>query len=537
MVPATEEYRKIMGSLEVSSEMAGYTAEQTKETYEQLFGVLGDDQSAATTTANLQALGIEQNKLVSLTNGVIGAWAKYGDSIPIDGLAEAVNETVKVGQVTGNFADVLNWGAKEGETFGVKLKAATKANEEWNNAVKEAKSAEDYFNLALQDCSNETERANLVMQFMADQGLEKAGQKWKENNKNLVEGNQATAEMKEATADLAETIAPIITDVTSIMADLLDGFNNLPSGVQGTIGVVLILVAVLSSVFSVIGSVSSGISALVTALGPATAGTWAFNAAWLANPITWIVIAIVALIAALVLLYNKCEWFRDGVNAIWKGITDFFTVTLPGVIKKAIDWIAENWQGLLLLLVNPFAGGFKLLYDNCEGFREFIDNLIDKIGDKIGEIGEFFSGIGDDIKNAWKKIKNAIKTPHFKTTGEFSLSPLKVPSISVDWYAKGGILNRPTAFDISGNRVKVGGEAGPEAVLPIELLKKYIREENTANNSLLAMMIKEAISELNLVAENNIYIGDKKFFDVITNMVIKKISSNINDRNFAKGLT
>ena len=66
----------------------------------QLYGILADDQSAATTTANLQALGLEQDQLRKITEGTIGAWAKYGDSIPIDGLAEAINETVKTGTVT-----------------------------------------------------------------------------------------------------------------------------------------------------------------------------------------------------------------------------------------------------------------------------------------------------------------------------------------------------------------------------------------------------------------------------------------------------
>ena len=79
-------------------------------------------------------------------------------------------------------------------------------------------------------------------------------------------------------------------------------------------------------------------------------------------------------------------------------------------------------------------------------------------------------------------------------------------------------------------------EAGAEAVLPIELLKKYINEENRANNSILAAMIKEAISEMQIMAENNIYIGDRKFYDVITEMVIKKISSGVNDKRMAKGL-
>ena len=86
----TKEYRKIMGSLEVSSEQAGYSAEQTREAYNRLYGVLADDQSAATTLANLQALELSQEGLMNLIDNVIGGWAKYGDSIPIDGLAEAV---------------------------------------------------------------------------------------------------------------------------------------------------------------------------------------------------------------------------------------------------------------------------------------------------------------------------------------------------------------------------------------------------------------------------------------------------------------
>ena len=507
MVPATEEYRKIMGSLEVSSELAGYTAEQTKETYEQLFGVLGDDQSAATTTANLQALGLTQEQLREITNGTIGAWAKYGDSIPIDGLAEAINETVKAGTVTGTFADVLNW----------------------------AGTSEDGFNEKLALCKTESERANLVMQELANQGLTQAGEKWQENNKNLVDGNKASAEMKEQTAELAETIAPLVTEVTEFLSGLLEGFNNLPGGMQIAIGVIVALIASLSSVFSVIGTVSSGISSLTALLGPATAGTIGFNAAWLACPITWIIVGIVALIAGIVLLYNKCEWFRNGLNAIGEWIVNFFTKTIPEAGQSVINWIKDNWQGLLLLLVNPFVGGFKLLYDNCEGFRNFIDGLVDGIGEKIGKVGDFFSGIGDDIKDLGKKIKNAIKTPRFKTSGKFSLSPLSVPSISVDWYAKGGILNSPTVFGMNGNRLMAGGEAGPEAVLPIELLRKYISEENQANNLLLVALIKEAISELSIVAENNIYIGDKKLVNVLTDMVIKKISSGINDARVVRG--
>ena len=82
----------------------------------------------------------------------------------------------------------------------------------------------------------------------------------------------------------------------------------------------------------------SGFFLVKGALGPLTGSVWSFTAALLANPVTWVVIGIVALIAALVLLYNKCEWFREGVGAI----LDFF----GGSLKAGLD-LAGNILGAL----------------------------------------------------------------------------------------------------------------------------------------------------------------------------------------------
>lgn len=97
LVESTQEYRSIMASLESSSTAAGYSAEQTAQTYGRLQSVLGDTQTAATATANLQAIGLSQQELMTVTDAAIGAWARYGDSIPIDGLAESINETIQAG--------------------------------------------------------------------------------------------------------------------------------------------------------------------------------------------------------------------------------------------------------------------------------------------------------------------------------------------------------------------------------------------------------------------------------------------------------
>lgn len=177
---STKEYRTILGTLEVSSKQAGYTQEQTTEIYKKFQAVLGDTQKAATATANLQALGLSQENLRTIVEQAIGAWATYGDSIPIDSLSESINETVQVGKVTGVFADALNW----------------------------AGTSEDEFNERLAACADTTERANLVLTQLSEQGLQATGQAWVENNKDIISANSAQEMMNESLARLGEELQP-----------------------------------------------------------------------------------------------------------------------------------------------------------------------------------------------------------------------------------------------------------------------------------------------------------------------------------------
>lgn len=191
IVDETEEYRKIMGTLETSSQAAGYTAEQTAESYEYLYGVLGDTQTAATTVANLQAIGLAQGELRDMIDSVIGAWATYGDSIPIDGLAEAVNETIQAGQVTGTFADVLNWAGVSEDEFNAKLAAA----------------------------NDSTERAQIVLNQLANQGLPETGKAWRDANEDVVAYNESQMKLDEAMGQLGETLAPVAAGLKNVFAE------------------------------------------------------------------------------------------------------------------------------------------------------------------------------------------------------------------------------------------------------------------------------------------------------------------------------
>lgn len=201
VVDSSQEYRKIMGTLEVSSQKAGYSAEQTAQSYGTLYSVLGDNQTAATTVANLQAIKFSQEKLQEMIYSSIGAWARYGDSIPVDGLAEAINETIQVGQATSSFSDVLNW----------------------------AGTSEDDFNAKLADANGTTERANLVLQELTKQGLAEAGQAWIDTNDDIVAANESQAAFEEAQAELGEKLAPVRdflrdlgTEGFTFLADTID---------------------------------------------------------------------------------------------------------------------------------------------------------------------------------------------------------------------------------------------------------------------------------------------------------------------------
>ena len=426
----TKEYRKIMGSLEVSSEAAGYTADQTSEAYRRLYGVLADDQSAATTLANLQALELSQDDLLALIDNVIGGWAKYGDSIPIDGLAEAVNETIRAGQVTGTFADIINWGAKEGETYGVKMREATEANEEWNASVEAAETAEDFFNLALQECSTEAERANLVMQAMADQGLGAMAEKWKENNAAMVESNEANAAMQEQLAQLGEKIEPILTTVIEGISQILDWFNSLDEGTQNFIMGTVIMAAALIPLISGFSQFGGSIMKILGLLA-----TWPLRmdeivGYIIANPIALVIAAIVGLVALFAtkgdeiqaalqkvtnflndifatdfteifgpVLGNSLNAFFHNLQNIWNavmqilnGAIDFVRGVFTGDWERAWSGIVQIFDGIFsgiyALAAAPINGIIGLINDAIDGINWLIAGINKIPGVSIGNIGK-----------------------------------------------------------------------------------------------------------------------------------------------------
>ena len=211
-------------------------------------------------------------------------------------------------------------------------------------------------------------------------------------------------------------------------------FENVFGKIQDAIGWVVdkgdILIPILAGIlggilaFKVITGAVALFTALTTVMGAVSAAGGVMNLVMAANPIGLVAIAIAALIAIGVLLWKNWDKITAKAGELWQGIKDTFG----------------------------------------------------KIGSFIGDI---MSGAWQTVKNAIDKIKGffnfkwafpKLKMPHFKVSG--SINPLNwlkqgVPKIGVEWYAKGGIMNRPTAFGMNGNNVMAGGEAGSEAILPL----------------------------------------------------------------------
>lgn len=230
---------------------------------------------------------------------------------------------------------------------------------------------------------------------------------------------------------IGEKILPYIKKTVDGLSGVITWLSGLDSATQNMIMIILLIVAAIGPLLIFIGKMASGVSAIIKVVQILIPIVSSLNAVLAANPIILIIAGITALIVAIILLYNKCEWFRDGVNAIvgtivdfakdvWEKISIFFTETIPNVFDTVIAWFKDNWQGLLLLLVNPFAGAFKLLYDNCEGFRSFVDSFVEKVVDAftgfVSKIKEKAVSIGTHITDGIEVAIDYIRDlPHKMT--------------------------------------------------------------------------------------------------------------------------
>lgn len=434
--PATKEYREGQAKLTTAFQTAGGSAETAKQTYNDLYRVLGNSDVAVEAAGHLAKLTTNQQDLSEWTNICQGVYATFGDSLPIESLTEAVNHSAKLGEVQGSLADALEWS-------GVNM---------------------DDFNEQLFWCNTESEREKLIRDTLNGVYGEAAAN-YETNAASVLAQNEAQAQLSESLAILGEAMTPIMTmfmtfgaEILAQLAPYIQEFADkyLPS-IKSALDVVAEAIGkVIKWIvdhWELVSTIATVILAIVAAFAALNTIMTIANAVMAASPWTWIVVAIAAVIAAIVLCVKYWDEIKAAVsnvvNAIWgwiKGVAD----KIGNAFKSMGEGIKNVWNGIV----------------------NFFSNIITKIKNLFVKVG---TAVGDAISGAVKKAINAVLSTGVKIINGFisainfaigiinaipGVNISKLNKLEVPQLAKGGIVDSAT--------LAVVGEQGKEAVVPLE---------------------------------------------------------------------
>ena len=367
----TREARENMGKLETSFTTAGHSAEDAKNTYTELYGVLGDDGQATEAAAHLAKLTTNEKELSDWTNICTGVYATFGDSLPIEGLTEAANETAKTGSITGNLADALNW----------------------------AGVSEDDFQASLDACTSEQERQALITSTL--NGLySEAADKYREVNGDIIDAQKATANLNSAMAALGAIAEPIITKLKQLAAELLQeitpfveligkGLTGALSGAEsaaedftdGLLGMVTFAIEKLTEMLptflefavKMIANIATGIAQSLPTLVP--------SLVQLVTDIVQVLIDNIPLLidAALQLVTGLAEGIINAIPVLVAALPQLITSLIDGLLS-AIPLIIQAGIDLLTALITALP---EIITTIVEAIPQIIEGIITALTENI----------------------------------------------------------------------------------------------------------------------------------------------------------
>lgn len=461
-IEGSREYRTEMGKLDTAFVTNGHSSEAATKTYRDLQAVLGETDVSVEAANHLAIMTDNEKDLQTWTDICTGVFATFGDSLPIEGLTEAANETAKVGEVTGPLADALNW----------------------------AGISEDSFNEKLAACTTEQERQKLIMETL-NGTYKKASDQYKETNKDILAANRANEKLTSAFAELGRVGEPILTAIKNKVAEMVaaavpklesfiqkikdakkwmkDNKNTVDAWKAAIVGA-----SVSVGSFLLVLKWGSIMGAATKAVKGTRAAILLFNAALRANPIGLVISLLAGLVAAFVYLLNNNKAFRAFWLSLWEKLKSACSKAISG-IKSAFDGLKSAWTTV----------------------RDTFGKIASTVKDKI-------NAAKDSVKSAVDKIKSffnfkwslpKLKVPSFSIKGKFDLKSLSVPKIGINWNAQGGIFSSPTIFDTRAGLQGVG-EAGAEVIAPVDVLLDYVRQSVRAENENTGRILIEQTGRL-----------------------------------------
>lgn len=416
LVSVTNEFQEDMGKLSVAAQQNNVSTEAANGAYRDMVGILGETDQSVEAVNHLFALcGDNTKSLSDWTNIASGVYATFGDSLPLEGLTEAANETAKVGQVTGPLADAINWASEAAVQQGVALSGSQAAVDAYNSALASGATQEDAFNAALAACNTEQERAQLITDTLNGVYAE-AGAQYQQTNADVIAYRQSQSDLTAAMSSLGQAFMPIVTGLTDVATMLLSGVQP---AVQWLVTNLPIIAPILAGIATTIGLLAVVLNASTIATAAQTVATNAaaaaqglLNAVMSANPIALIVVLIAGLVAAIIGLWNNSEAFRNFVTSAFQkiqqvaqdvigAIVNFFTVTVP----SAIEVVMLHFQILWNRIVSVFDGALSTVSGFVSNVVNFftvsVPNAVSNMLSAAGRIpGQIASFLGSALSSA-----------------------------------------------------------------------------------------------------------------------------------------
>ena len=400
LVGIANETEESMGKLDTAFEQAGWSAEAAGSTYKGFVGLLGETDTAVEASNHLAKLCTSEEELSQWTDIAAGVFATFGDSLPLEGLTEAANETAKTGTVVGSLADALNW----------------------------AGVSEDEFNAKLAACNSEQERSKLITDTL--NGLySETGQAYRENNAELIAYREAQDAMNQALSDLGMVLMPIVTQLINFGSTILSGvlpyLQQLGTMIQSVFGMAAPLVEGLINQFlNFANSLGTSLQPVIATLLPifqqfiTQVVSFGQNIATYVMPYVQALVNLVmqigttigtllmpilqTIIPIITQLQTQIMTFVQGIVAsVYPVLTQIINL-----ITQFIAWVTPAIQSALTVILNIFNTVWPAIQQTVSGVMTVIQSVIDTV---MGVIQGIITTVMGIISGDWDAVWSGIQ--------------------------------------------------------------------------------------------------------------------------------
>lgn len=482
-------------------------------------------EEGATLIGRFEKSGIDSSAALSSLSKAAVNYAKDGKS-----LTDGLNETVNAIQNSTSVTKALSIAS---EVFG------SKAAQRMVDAIQRGA-------FSFNDLAEAAQNSSGTVATTFDETIDPI-------DKLTTYSNKAKEGLAEIGGKLLETVIPALEPLMGMLESAVNWFSSLNETDQQTIVIlglvttaVMLLLGAIAPLVIAIGAIGAPVGIVVAAIVAAIAvitliiqaimnwgaisewlqSTWDACAAWLSE--LWTNIVTTATTA----WSNFTAWLSEiwsSVVSTGQSLWSSFTSALSNIFSNLISGAQSLWSSFTSTLSNLWSGLvstgsnlFNTLSSTISGIFNGILSTASSIWNSIkSTISNAIDGAKNAVSNAIQAIKNLfnfniswphIPLPHFYVSG--SANPLDwlsqgVPSIGIEWYAKGGIMTKPTLFGMNGNRAMVGGEAGAEAILPLnkstlgaigQSIANTMNTSNSINVNFSGVTIREE-ADLNRLAD------------------------------------